>query len=68
MPQLLHLSRQQQADFELVTTLSQKFAKTGNISSDEKVVLGIVIKRIPDSWSQKKQLVALYSHLMANDA
>lgn len=63
MPQLLHLSNQHQADFNLLQDMVKSFQKTGTLSDNEKVVLGIIIKRMPNS-EQKSQAVALYNHLM----
>lgn len=67
MPQNLHLSRQHQADYDLISKLYVSFLKTKTLTDDEKVVVGIIARRMP-AGDLKVQALALYNHLMSQAA
>ena len=61
------LSNQQQVDYNFVQALITKYAKTGTITSQDKVAMGIIARRLPDG-DNKKAAIALHTHLMQQKA
>jgi hypothetical protein len=60
------LTRQQQADVDLLTSFLTKIKQGEMLTSDEKIVTGIIARRLPEG-PRKVEGLALYNYLMSQE-